>query len=135
MGASGETPSGPGEPGLSRDEIAEAVLAVLEETAPSEPARPVGDQLNELWQRFSVCHEFRPGELVKWKAGLRNKLIPAADTPAVVVEVLEEPVLDAAERPDSAYFREPLDLVLGVLDEGGDLLTFHYDSRRFEPYA
>ena len=31
------------------------------------------------------------------------------------------------------YFNEPLDLILGLIDEEGDFAIFYYDKRRFEP--
>lgn len=95
-----------------------------------------------LSQRYhtlvDVQHDLQPGMLVTWKAGLKNKRLPRSGVPAVVVERLETPLYDGDE-PGSTYYHEPLDVVLGVfLDTGpqrGDLLLFHYDSRRFEPWV
>lgn len=47
-------------------------------------------------------------------------------------------LLDSDTETGSTYYREPLDLVLGLfLDEGehrGDFLSWHFDGRRFEPW-
>lgn len=33
-----------------------------------------------------------------------------------------------------SLYREPLDLLLGILHKDGDFLMYHFDSRRFQPY-
>ena len=73
-------------------------------------------------------------QLVKWKRGLRNRVIPRDGEPAIVVELLKEAIMDSERDPGSSYFREPLDIVLGVIDPDGDFAVFHYDRRRFEPW-
>lgn len=78
-------------------------------------------------------HDFTPGELVEWKLPLRNRQLPEYGQAAVVLEVLDEPVVNESEPADSPYYREPLDLVLGVIDGDGDLAAFHFDKRRFRP--
>jgi hypothetical protein len=98
-----------------------------------------GDLGGVLRERFAVLnakHQFAPGDLVTWKAGLKNRRVPRYGEPAVVVSVLDAPVLDSEQESGSTYFRDPLDLVLGVIwdrDPGrGDFVTFHFDGRRFE---
>jgi hypothetical protein len=94
-----------------------------------------GQKLQTAYDGFFQTHTFQPRQLVKWKSGLKNKMLPKEGQPAIVLEVLEE-TLDQVERdPGSPYFREPLDIVLGVIDEDGDFMTFHFDKRRFEPYS
>lgn len=89
-------------------------------------------------QMIEIRHDLQPGMLVTWKPGLQNKRWPQVGAPAVVIERLEAPLYDCDES-GSAYFREPLDLVLGLfIDEGrhrGDFIVFHYDSRRFRPWT
>lgn len=95
------------------------------------------DKLNLLLKKVDILntkHEFKPGQVVKWKKGLRNKLYPDFEQPAVVIETLSTPILIEKVNSGSPYFSEPLDLVLAILDEEDDLIIFHYDSRRFEPY-
>lgn len=90
-------------------------------------------RLLESYQRFSVEHTLQPGQLVRWKQGMKNRAHPDYGVAAVVIQVLDRPALDASQGAGSTYFNEPLDIVLGLLDSDGDLLVFHYDSRRFEP--
>jgi hypothetical protein len=52
-----------------------------------------------------------------------------------VVERLSAPILDHETESGMTYYREPLDLLLGILHRDGDFLVYHFDSRRFQPYA
>ncbi|EIC22782.1 hypothetical protein [Thiorhodovibrio frisius] len=97
-----------------------------------------GPALQERARLFAQTHRFAPGDLVTWKPGLKNRRVPRNGQPAVVLEVLSAPVFDSEKDAGSAYFREPLDLVLGLfLEDGphrGDFLNWHFDSRRFQPW-
>ena len=81
---------------------------------------------------------YLPGDLVTWKPGLKNHRLPRYGQPAVVVETLETPVFSNEQEDGSTYFREPLDLVLGLIWDAspprGELFTFYFDSRRFQPW-
>jgi hypothetical protein len=90
--------------------------------------------LNELHRSLATVHTPSPGDIVCWKDGLKNRKRPAYGEPAIVIEVLKEPVFEGTDDAGSPYFREPLTLVLGLLN-GDDFLIFHYDGRRFEPMA
>lgn len=98
-----------------------------------------GAVLRERYQSLVQRQRFTPGQLVEWKPGLKNKRFPRYGQPAVVIEVLETPLLDHEDEAGSTYFREPLDLVLGLLWDGGpargEFVTFHYDGRRFQAAA
>ncbi len=87
--------------------------------------------LQRLNTNLGQKYQFKVGDIVHWKDGLKNKRIPDYKLPAIVVDVLEVPLYDEKVEVGSPYFREPLDFVLGIIIKG-DLLTFHYDSRRFE---
>lgn len=91
-------------------------------------------KLQAAYDGFFQTHTFQARQLVKWKPGLKNKKLPKEGQPAIVLEVLEETLEQVERDPGSPYFREPLDIVLGVIDEDGDFMTFHFDKRRFEPY-
>jgi len=96
------------------------------------------DRLRAICEAFNARAEFKVGDVVRWKDGLKNKRNPAYDSPAVVFAVLEEPLFDEEGSGGSQYFREPLDLVIGLFpesDSGGEdrsVRTFYVDSRRVE---
>ena len=93
------------------------------------------DELKETFDRLvKDPHEFTELTIVCWKAGLRNRRYPKYNQPVIVVEVLSDPIEDAEQNSGSAYFKERLDIVLGIIDEEGDFVTFHFDKRRFEPW-
>lgn len=92
-------------------------------------------QLIETNNSFSSKKdEFKVGDLVVWKKGLKHKKVPAYNIPAVVVKILENPIIDEQAPIASPYYGEKLDFLLGILDDDGDFLCFHYDSQRFELY-
>ncbi|MBK1618471.1 hypothetical protein CKO42_08475 [Lamprobacter modestohalophilus] len=100
-----------------------------------------GDLGSVLLERYALLNQpqaFKPGDLVCWKPGLKNRRVPAYGAPAVVLEVLDQPITDGETESGSTYFREPLSLVLGLFwdrDQGrGDFVAFHFDGRRFEAW-
>lgn len=91
--------------------------------------------LTILAKSFLTKNHFQSGDLVRWKMGLKNKKLPEEDASAIVIEVLDQPVFDDEKNSGTTYFREPLDVVIALLDDDGDFLTFHVDGRRFEPVS
>ncbi len=89
----------------------------------------IGTKLVEAFLTLRTQHEFRLGELVQWKPGLRNRLLGG---PFIVTALLPEPLLAAEEKSGSAYWREPLDVVIGTIGDDGSFVEFHLDSRRLE---
>lgn len=100
-----------------------------------------GDLPSLLRERYHqlklIKHNFHPGMVLTWKPGLKNRAWPAYGKPLIVVSLLDTPVLDTDES-GSTYFREPLDMVIGLfLDSGkhrGDFLTFYANSERYQPW-
>lgn len=90
--------------------------------------------LTRSFNTFSEKHNFEKFQIVKWKTGLKNRKLPFENQPAIVVDILNPPLIHK-EEAGSPYFREPLDILLGFIDEiDDDFVVFHFDSRRFEPY-
>ena len=85
--------------------------------------------LKQALETFNQKNTFKPGDIVEWKPGMKHK---RSDGPFIVVEVLDEPIVDTENSAGSAYFREPLDLILGTFINGY-FAVFHYDSRRMQP--
>jgi hypothetical protein len=90
--------------------------------------------LRKVYQKLLEPNEFKVGELVKWKDGLKNKKRPYPNQPAIVVQLLEKPD-QVNEEAGSPYYREPLDIILGLFDDDDEFLMYYYDKRRFEPYS
>jgi hypothetical protein len=89
------------------------------------------NQLKERLNALQVQNELKVGDIVKWKSGLKNKKKPDYGVPSIVVEVLDKPIYDEENQAGSPYFKEPLDLLLGSIDDDGDFNVYHYDKRRF----
>jgi hypothetical protein len=90
-------------------------------------------QLQKACNNLLKKNLFQVGQLVKWKENLKNRKLPYQNQPAIVVEILAEPITNNQEESGSTYFGETLDIILGILVED-TFLTFYYDRRRFEPY-
>jgi hypothetical protein len=91
-------------------------------------------RLQVLFNRFcEPSPDFKPGDIVRWKTGLKNRKFPHDGQMCIVLDVLKEPVINNTAEPGSPFYREPLDLILAVLVEGENNFTlYHYDKRRFE---
>ncbi|MEG4442727.1 hypothetical protein QUB47_27915 [Microcoleus sp. AT9_B5] len=94
----------------------------------------------DIAQLKSVCKSFlnkeflEVGQIVKWKENLKNRKLPRKSQPAIVIAILDQPVISTDDESGSPYFLETLDIILGIIVGDGTFLTFYYDSRRFEPY-
>lgn len=71
------------------------------------------------------------GDILVWKEGLKNRKFPKYDEPCIVIEVLEEPIVNDISGINSAYYKEPNDIKLGIIAPEDDFVTFYFDSRRF----
>lgn len=96
------------------------------------------DMAASLESRFASLanrHDFSIGELVTWKPGLKHMQFPRLGRPAIVVEILETPVVNSYVPPDSPYFGEILDIRVGVIGDDGAFHLYHVPSNRFQPFA
>jgi hypothetical protein len=104
----------------------------------TEPKIYTDEDVEDLKKRntlFSQKYNFNKNDIVKWKKGLKNRKFPTENQPAIIVDILNPPLKNTEQEAGSPYFRESLDVILGIIDEKrGDFIVFHYDSRRFEPY-
>lgn len=71
------------------------------------------------------------GDRVVWKDRLKNKTFPSYGQVCIVTRSLEKPVFDREKGAGSCYFNEPLDIALARIDSDGELVEYHFDSRRF----
>ena len=113
-----------------------SLVRIIPSQSTDDPVTEHARRLTGLSVALDKPHVFEKGQLVRWKAGLKNRVFPAYNEPAVVREVLAAPVYDGCETArcaGSPYFGEPLTLVVGVVDSDGDFVELRYDGRRFEP--
>jgi len=89
--------------------------------------------ISDRFKSYSENQSLKVGDLVKWKKGMRNRRFPTNDGVAIVTKVYPAPIYDEkAKDTGSPQFRDPMSVVLGVIDEDGDFVEFHYDGSRFE---
>lgn len=107
------------------------------EESRAESAEEATQHLCVLLERLNNGREraLRPGMLATWKPGLKNRRFPRYGEPVVVVDLLNTPLINPDRESGSPYFREPLDLLLGVMrGDDHEFLVYHVDRRRFQPY-
>jgi hypothetical protein len=124
--------------GVDREERVQELVRLLTEAQAMRQVVDVEEVIASLRKQHDVFrehHDFKPGDIVVWKPGCKNRRRPSYGEPAIVAEVLDTPVSGDTVDSGTAYFREPLDLIIGLLDEDGDYYLFHVDKRRFKPYA
>lgn len=89
-------------------------------------------EIKNRYEIFSQIQEFKKGDIVVWKDGLKNRTVPYYEQPVIVVDVLKEPVISLTDESGTPYFREPLNLIIGLIDEDNEFHCFHLDKRRFQ---
>jgi hypothetical protein len=119
---------------ISKEELIRALLASRSRREGEPTAELIKKLKNLHFEYASNANRFKPGDLVVWKDGMRNKKTPQNRTPAIVIEHLATPIISNTDNAGSAYYREPLDLLAGFIDEDGDFVIYHFDSRRFKHF-
>jgi len=105
----------------------------LSEPVSEEKQKDLSHKLKVLYESLSEKYEFQEGQLVVWKEGLQNRMRPRLNEPAVVIEILKESIFDTDKDSGTPYFREPLNMIVGVFDETeNNMIFFHVDKRRFK---
>jgi hypothetical protein len=104
-----------------------------------KPIQDIKDLKKQL-EVYQKNEKFKVGDIVVWKNEIwKNKTVPLLNQPAIVMEVLDTPIMDCKSESGenhgsgSTYYRERMDIVLGSFcpSGDGDVLRFHHDSRRF----
>jgi hypothetical protein len=49
-------------------------------------------QLIEMTKLFDTKYQFKVGDIVRWKPGLRNRTVPDYGQPAVVRQIIDRPL-------------------------------------------
>lgn len=120
------------------DDFKKFLLSKFSEKSENTPSLIINDDyiqnLKSLSLNLEIENDLKKGDLVKWKQGLKNRRIPEYNQPAIVMEVLQEPIIINHDEYGSATYREPLGIVLGIITPKNEFLIFHYDKRRFEKF-
>jgi hypothetical protein len=114
--------------------LAEMLIGAMQKSKGCEDT-PVKDVLDEA-QAFVKCYsekeEFKAGDLVVWKDGMKHYKIPGYGEPIVVLEVFP-----GQRKQDNGgqYGCEPSDMRCIVQrDSDGDFDVYAMDSHRFTKY-
>ena len=74
--------------------------------------------------------QFKEGDIVIWKQGLKNKRLPLYNQTGIVIKINNP----AIEDRDASY-SETLDFKVGFISPDDEFIAFNYDSSRFELYV
>ena len=89
------------------------------------------ERLRELRESYIAAQDFTEGDIVVWKAGMKNRSYPDYNEPVIVMEIFAEPRV-ADHDSGTPYYHEELTVKLGWLDSDDELVCFHYDGNRFQ---
>jgi hypothetical protein len=109
--------------------------ALKEEIVTSKPTVRK-KKLKKLFETLQTPVEFKPGDLVEWKAGLNNLPRPFNKEIAVVINLLNEPKIREINE-HGTIFSEPADMLIGIIDpepETGkeSFRCLYVDQKRFQ---
>lgn len=94
----------------------------------------VANRLRMAHEVFIQGHSFQEGQLVQFKPGMKDRKVPEAGQPTIVMELLDEVLTDPKAGFDTPYATCKYDMVVGVFVKG-TFTTFYADSRRYEPFV
>jgi hypothetical protein len=118
-----------------REELAKAFISKRSaETFESEKVQTHISKLKTGKALLGEDIDFEVDDIVIWKDDLKNRSFPQYNQPCIVMTIYETPFFDEDSGPGTPLFKEPLDLLLGVIMDNGEFFTYHYDKRRFKKY-
>ena len=93
--------------------------------------------LASMLMEFNYKHEFRPGMIVRQKPQCASLSLYSDNGLAIVVSVLDSPLVETTADSNSPQYRQPMDMIVGsrATKDGSEpkFILWHVDSRRFEP--
>ncbi len=93
--------------------------------------KSLSEKLKDLQKRYSEPVDFKPGDIVRWKEGLKNRNGFEYGEPLIVMGYAFDKV-NEDHNPYHPMFNEPLDLKVGHLLSDGLFAIFYVDSSRME---
>ena len=61
-------------------------------------------ELKKSYEAYISNESLSAGDVVSWKAGMRNRTLPNYRQPAIVIEKLQYPIFDESQNAGSQYF-------------------------------
>ena len=141
MGTSLEVLDDEGESVLLDDEYPGLEFFTVVETAEQIEeikARMKGNALSPLLHladKFLQQEAFEVKDVVKWIPGLQVMNMPALEQPAVVLELLDQPVVDEDAELGDPSRSIRCDIVIGFMVDEKRMVTVLADSRRFQAFG
>lgn len=74
---------------------------------------------------------FKVEDALVFKDHMRNRMLPKYGEVVIVSHVYTEPVFDTTDSSGLPGFNESFDIRIAMLDDDGDLVEMHADSRRY----
>jgi hypothetical protein len=91
--------------------------------------------LHGLAERFLEKKSFNLKDVVKWIPGLQVMNMPTLEQPAVVLEILDEPVVDQDAELGDPSRSIRCDMIIGFMVDDRRMVTVLADSRRFQVFG
>lgn len=90
--------------------------------------------LRDALDALMTKNEFKVKMIVRQKPACKGYKSYSDNGLAIVVELLDEPIIRVDVDSTSGHYRESMDMIVGEWDANqGVFVTFHVDSRRHEP--
>lgn len=91
-------------------------------------------KLRDALAVYNAQNEFKVGDIVKWKPGMKNRLHPAQDELVIVAGLFSgDTIPDGIDAgvPSSPIFREPIDLQIAMIDpDDSEFMLYRINSAR-----
>lgn len=104
----------------------------------SNPVEPISKHMeaatNFVIDYHSNSTQFKPGDKIVWKPGMKNRKNPEYNEPIIVLDVF--PTQRTDDEKGSHYGCEPLDMrcIIMLDTEDNEPLPYGLDSKRFKLY-
>lgn len=90
------------------------------------------DFLRHSQQLLTGDVQFKEGDIVFWRPCMKNRKWPAYNQPAIVLDVLAEPIIDTSADVNGPYYGEKLNVRLGLRGDDGAFYSYMFNGGRFE---
>ena len=116
------------------EDVLERIRSALRSSTDREERKKLeeAERLITLSRSYEQMEDFRVGDLVKWKPGMRNTRNPQYSQVAIVSAVYDCPQLNTDKSAGSSFFREPATIKIAIIDSTDDeFIEYSVDGHRF----